>query len=320
MSTAMNDRPGAPISGRAHELTRLSLVLAAARSGRPSVALIDGVGGIGKTALVRQLAATAGGGVPVLWSSGDPSERAVPFAVADQLLRRAGVDASVMDAKPSHYTGVGLTILEALGSMQTAGPVILVVDDAHWADPASLRALLFAIRRLVSDAVLTVLTARTEDLHLLPEGFSRLVQSPPNVHVTLGPLALDDVRAIVRGRDLPLSAQAVGQVHDLSAGVPLHACALLDELAATEDFTHIVTPPSYSALIVGRLSECGADARRLVEAAAVVGRRAPLGEVAQIAGVDEHTLDALDEAVARDLIKVSNRTIEFIHPLIRSSV
>src|SRR4051812_11839295 len=317
----ITDPSHVPLSGRGAELERLEAALAGARAQRPTLVVVDGPGGIGKTALLRSF--VEGCDAQVLWSSGETFERAVPFAIADQLLRLARpgcAGASVMTIGAAHYTSVGLTILEALGELQRTGPVVVVVDDAHWADPASLRALLFAFRRLVTDAVLLVLTARSEDLHALPDGFLRIAQSPQGVELSLGPLGLDDARALVRGRELPLSGPAIARVHNLSAGVPLHLCALLDEFGADGDLTHLTAPPSYAALIVGRLSELRDDTRRLVEAAAVVGRRATIDEVARIAGVEPQALLAVDEAVRRDLIRISGRSLEFVHPLIRSAV
>src|SRR4051812_33719808 len=224
MIDTMHNQFGAPLSGRHDESHALGAAVASVRSGRPALVMIDGAAGIGKTALVRQL--LAGDDARVLWASGDPSERAVPFAVADQLLRRAAVEAPVLESPAAHYTGVGLAILEALGA--EPGLTIAVIDDAHWADPASLRALLFAVRRLVAEPVLVVLTARTEDLHVVPDGFARSADA----RLTLGPLGVDDVRTLVRRRELSLSGHMIARVHELAAGVPLHVCALLDEFGA----------------------------------------------------------------------------------------
>jgi DNA-binding CsgD family transcriptional regulator len=318
----MTDQQAATVYGRDDELRRLADGLAAARAGRPAVALVDGPPGIGKTALVRHFLGEHDD-VRVLWASGDVSERSVPYAVADQVVRqgRAGPPATpVLSQAPAHYTGVGLSVLELIGEVQRTAPVVLVVDDAHWADPASLRALLFAVRRLVADAALVILTARSEDLHVLPDGFTRMAESPPGARITLGPLDLDTTRMIARRRDLPLSAHAVRRVHELAAGVPLHLCALLDEVTARGDVTRVTTPSSYATLITGRLSQCSAATRRLVEAAAVLGRHATLYDVAHVGGLEGDPLTALDEAIERDLIRVTKRSIEFVHPLVRSAI
>src|SRR6185436_7035408 len=123
-------------------------------------------GGIGKTALIRHFV-DAQDDVRVLSAAGDVSERSVPYAVADQLVRRArltDLTPPVVAGSAAHYTGVGFALLELFGELQRTGPTVVIIDDAHWADPASLRALLFAVRRLVGDAVLVILAARTDDL------------------------------------------------------------------------------------------------------------------------------------------------------------
>ncbi len=302
----------AALIGRNDELNRLAGALAAARAGEPQVVLVEGAAGVGKSALMRSFAGDQAD-VAVVWAAGDASERAMPLALADQLVRRARGGAPLVASQPAQYAAAGLEILGALS--EHGGTVILVVDDAHWADPSSLRALLFALRRLVSDTVLTLLSVRTGGRHALPEAFARLAAP----RLELGPLDLGEVRALARNRGLPLSAQALRHVYELSAGVPLHVCALLDEWSATGDFEHIAAPPSYAALIAGRLSRCGEQARRLVEAASVLGRDAPVGDVASVAGVDT-PLAALEQAAEQDLIRVTKRSIEFTHPLVRTAV
>ena len=115
---------------------------------------------------------------------------------------------SVLDT--DQYMAVGLTILEVLGELQRSGPVMLVVDDAHWADPGSLRALLFALRRLVADAVLVILTARIDELHRLPDGFTRIEEPSQGARLELRPLGFGDVRSLARGRGLPPRATRCG--------------------------------------------------------------------------------------------------------------
>ena len=69
--------------------------------------------------------------------------------------------------------GIGSQVLEAIEDLEPKAPVVLVIDDAHWADLDSLRALLFVVRRLVGIRVLALFAVRTEDAHRLPEGLRR---------------------------------------------------------------------------------------------------------------------------------------------------
>src|SRR4051812_23062511 len=126
-----NDESAAALHGRDHDLRQLGCALESVRAGHPALVVVDGPAGIGKTALVERFAQDARG-VQVVWASGDPMERGVPFAVADQLVRRARPrtrTTSLVGLPPAQYTSVGLTILEAFGELQAAGPVAVVVDD-----------------------------------------------------------------------------------------------------------------------------------------------------------------------------------------------
>src|SRR5919202_4760372 len=89
---------------------------------------------------------------------------------------------------------VGARLLELIGDLDGKRPAVLVVDDAPWADLDSLRALLFALRRLVADHVLTVLTARPEDSGRLPEGLRRLAEGQTGTTLQLGALETGQVR------------------------------------------------------------------------------------------------------------------------------
>src|SRR5690349_24983350 len=111
-----------------------------ARAAVPTLVIVEGPAGIGKTVLVERFV-TLTRRPRVLWANGDETERLVDFALADQLLRRAGRK-GVLNAVSQ--TAVGLELLALLA---TGEPTILVVDDAQWADVPSLLAMLFACRR-----------------------------------------------------------------------------------------------------------------------------------------------------------------------------
>jgi hypothetical protein len=142
---------------RRAELALLGAQLEQARSGRPRIVLVEGPPGIGKSALLEQFLRGAED-VKVLRVAGEESEAVLPYGLVDQLVRVAAIvvppdtDAEDLrvDTAEDHFT-VGRRVLELLSSLEERGPLVVVVDDAHWADLPSLRALLFAVRRLVAD-------------------------------------------------------------------------------------------------------------------------------------------------------------------------
>jgi predicted ATPase len=141
--------------GREEELATLRAVFADVRREGARTVVIEGEAGIGKSALVEHFLGELEG-VPRLRASGDESESHVRFALADQLLRPSG--GSAIGA--AQHVAVGMELLEVMTSV---GGVV-VVDDAHLADADSLRALLFAARRLAQSPVLVLLTVRDERL------------------------------------------------------------------------------------------------------------------------------------------------------------
>jgi ATP/maltotriose-dependent transcriptional regulator MalT len=157
--------------GRQLELATLRGRLAAARGGAPQVVLVEGPPGIGKTALVSHFLQEHCGhehGHPapaVLRASGEETETLLEYGVVDQLARsaaRAGAGLSIpgrlSGTAPGDAVAVGSRLLEMLGAFEAAAPVVVVIDDVHWVDQPSLKALVFALRRLVADPALVLLT------------------------------------------------------------------------------------------------------------------------------------------------------------------
>jgi len=145
---------------RERELEALGVALAAP----PSVVIVEGEAGIGKTTLIERFAGSLAE-VRVLRAGGDESETDIPFAAADQLLRSAGSDTDAL--RDGQHVAVGLELLE----LMTATPSVVIVDDAHLIDAESLRALLFAARRLATGRAVLILAVRGSAAATLAEGW-----------------------------------------------------------------------------------------------------------------------------------------------------
>jgi DNA-binding CsgD family transcriptional regulator len=322
--------------GRQPELATLRARLVAARTGAPQVVHIQGPPGIGKTALVAAFLDEPGGDVPprVLRAGGEETESLLAYGVLDQLARSAG-PTGVGVVVPGAPAGgvlddavtVGSRLLELLGSLEAAAPVVMVIDDVHWVDQPSLKALVFALRRLVADPILVLLTGRDADSAELPESLHRIVTGAGDSVLRLRGLDEQDLSELAEALGLgPLPSGAAERLRSGTQGNPLYARALLEEFPPDEwDPGHapLRSPRSFRRLVERRYGECGEDTRHLVDAAAVLGPHSSLTLAARLGGVAD-SLAAVDEAAGRDLLVPSSGqlpwTLSFPHPLIRSAL
>ena len=294
--------------------------------------LIEGPPGIGKTALVEQFLLETDG-VQVLRASGEHWEALVTYGVVDQLMRVAGVSgawlfASRERALPAEEpVSVGAWILEVLEDLEQRGPLVVVVDDAHWADTDSLRAVLFALRRLVRERVLTLLTVRDEGATRLPDGLRRLATGTTGATLHIRALGSSEVQELATVLGVPdFSARTAQRLRAHTEGNPLYVRALLAEVPADRWRTWeplLGAPRAFAAQIELQLRACSPVARRLAEAASVLGAHAPLSTVAALAGVEE-PLAALEEAGVVGLLEARDepgiREVVFPHPLVQAAV
>jgi DNA-binding CsgD family transcriptional regulator len=319
--------------GRRLELAMLHARLDEASGGSPRVVQIEGAPGIGKTALVEQLVQEARG-AQLLRASGDEGETLLPLGVVGQLARSAGSDGKVLlDAAPEaserveNHVAVGALLLDLLGVVQLRGPLIVWLDDAHWADLPSLRALIFSLRRLVADQVLALITVRRESVPELPSSLRRIITGHRGSTLRLEGLATEDLRGLAEAMGIGgFSWAAARRLHGCTEGNPLYARAVLEE--SPPDHWHgsaetLPAPSSFRHLVVARYTGCAAEARDLVDAAAILGSRCPLATAGRLAHLAE-PLPALDEASKADLLHLVDpaqpRVVSFPHPLVQAAV
>jgi hypothetical protein len=300
--------------GRDAELAALSDGLAAAADGRPTLWWVEGDAGFGKTALTRRLIASA------------PAEFTVLSAEADELgrQRRFGVVADLGAATTADSFSVGLDLLRMIGERTENGPMLVVVEDLHWADEGSRAALLTVARRIEGDRVCLVVTSRSGGP---ADGWQRLVSDETRCRrLELGPLDAEQVHRWANQVGVAVTAAQAARLRAHTGGHPLYVKTLLSELT-TEQLTstsrELPAPRSLASATIGALAELPAEAGQLASALAVLGERTALPVLARVADVAEPT-PALERLLATGFVRwlpgEPSTPVEFVHPLYRLAV
>ena len=314
--------------GRDAELERLGELLAAVAAGGSAALVVRGEPGVGKSALLEQLLASASG-FQVVRADGVEGEVDLPYAGLQQLCRsmaeavsalpqpqsdalRVAFGLSAGDA-PDRYL-VGLAALSLLSEVAGTEPVLCVVDDAQWLDPETTRALAFVARRLGADSVGLVFASRkiVEELDGIPE-------------LQLGGLSAADSRALL---DSVLIGHLDGSVRERflaeTHGNPLALIELPRAMTSAEAATGIVrqSHDSLSARIEDsfrrQLEQLPADTRQLLLLAAAE----PLGDPLLLVNAAAElglSIESADPAEEAGLFEIRERC-SFRHPLVRSAV
>ena len=312
-----------------------------ARAGRPGVVWVEGEAGAGKSAVLARAVAGRRASA-VLTATGDAAETGLAHGLLDQLL--ADLPPALLDRFPllrpdrdprADPLAVGADLLGALGAVPGEDPVLLVLDDLQWADPASVRVLVFALRRLRHDRVLVLAGVRVagtgpgaQEPAPADAWWERLPATGRAIRRVrlegLEPTELSELAAAV-GRPLG-STGAAERLWRHTRGHPLHARALLEELppevlAGSADA--LPAPRSLSSVVLVRLARAAPATEALVVATSVLGESAPLALAAAVAGLDDPAA-ALDEAVGMGLVEElpggPTVRIGFVHPLVRAAI
>ncbi len=338
--------------GRVRELAVLRETHAAQRDGQGRLTLISGEAGIGKTVLAEALCheAAAQGTLVLIGRCYDLTETP-PYGLWIELFGRYRRMADALPLPPvfavrgtvGAVTGQAALFQEVRDffvALAEQRPIVLLLDDLHWSDPASLDLLRFLARDLANIPLLVLATYRRDELasghplaHLLPA----LARESRALHLDLYRWEAADVRALVDRYGFPDAdrERLVAHLFKRAEGNPFFTEEILRTLEegrmlrsgpdgwTVGDLARAHVPPLVRQVIEGRLARLNSAARLLLAVAAVIGQEVPLTLWARVAGVPEDALLAtIETATAAHLMEETpdGTGMQFAHALIRETL
>src|SRR4051794_39828708 len=345
--------------GRAAELGTLDGAVEGLKRAGPAATLLVGDPGIGKTRLLAELAAHADArGHIVLGGSASELEADLPFwvfvdaldeFVASMEPRRLGaLDGQVraelelvLPSMPRQQAASGLAlqderyrthraVRELLECIAAGRALVLVLDDVHWADPASIDLLAALLRTPPAAPVLLALAARPRQLpDRLAGALERAHRAGRLTRLALGALRREEAGELLGDA---VDATLADSLYGLSGGNPFYLEQLARSAGRTDDgapparsgtMAGIDVPPAVAASVTGELALLSPGSRRLLEGAAVAGDPFEPDLAAVAAALDRTAAaEGVDDLFALGLIRSTEvpRRFRFRHPLIRRAV
>ena len=339
--------------GRAVELAQLRDGLQAAWAGQGRLIAVAGEAGIGKSRLVAELVEEAvKKGGRVLVGHCHESEQVLSFGPWIEAFRAARVadDAAVWDrlapvwrvelsrllpelaeTAPGPAPDPGQlfeAVAQLLAGLASAQPVLLVLEDLHWADDASVRLLAFVARRLSRRRVLVLVTAREEDLphaSTLRHALGELLHAGQLTQMPLGPLSRADTSTLARALapSAPI-AELAPLLWRASEGNPFMIVETVRALRAgpaPDSAPGLPLPARVRNLIAHRIERLDPRSAELLAVAAVIGRPFDFALLQHAGGVDDAAAaEAVEHLVRHRVLHGSGDGLAFTHDRIREVV
>lgn len=336
---------------RKQELAAAEQALDEAAAGHGALLAFRGPAGIGKSSLLAATRTAAEQrGMTVLSGSGSEPERSFPFAIARQLFEPvvaatsgkervklfAGAaapaealigegQAQIVAGDPIYAALRGLFWLTA--TIAEDSPVLIAVDDVHWADPPSLQMLGYLAKRLDGLKVLVAIAARESRPPTESEELGFLTESAQLVDV--GPLTPEASGMLVgEVLDQEPAPEFAAACHEATSGNP----HLLKELAVSlgaawieptaENVGEVSTlnPASISYAVLARLGRLGEGPTSLAKAVSIAGAGSQLRDAAALAGLSEQEARGAADTLVDAQILGAERALDFVHPIIRTAI
>jgi DNA-binding CsgD family transcriptional regulator len=344
---------GPALLERGRQVAAVERVLGGAQGGEGALVLVEGPAGAGKTALLElALVRAREAGLHVLTASGGELEVGFPYGVVRQLFESpwAGFSAIergsprsgtaeladvVLSGPPAKDLPAGedgsFGILHGLYwfavNLAAQRPLLLVIDDAHWADGASLRCLSYIARRLEGLPVGMVVAVRTGD-PVASDGVIDVVRSAASTDiVSVGSLS-EEAAGVVLDRAFAraMPEDFVHACHRATGGNPLYLRELLRALEAEgigpDDVERVglVSPTALGQSVLRRLAALSDDAPGLASALCIVGDGGSLGDAARLAGLDDSRAAQIARLLVRADILRDEDPVRFSHPVVRRAI
>ncbi|MEV0642747.1 AAA family ATPase [Streptomyces sp. NPDC050619] len=341
-----------PLIGRADELARLAGVLERARGGEAHAVLIAGDAGVGKTRMLDEVSGLAARARMTVLTGhcvdlGDVGLPYLPFTevlgvlAADERFAGALAGHPVVDrllgggSEALRDMGGRLRLFEGiaglLADLADIAPLLLVLEDLHWADQSSRDLLRFLLSRGIlqraaggapTHRLAVFASYRADDLHRrhpLRPLLAELVRLPAVERLELRPMADAEVARLVRAvEDRPLPDTTVRRIVERAEGNAFYA----EELVAATETDVGGVPSGLADVLLIRFEQLSDTAQQVLRTAAVAGRRVEHDLLRDAVGLPESELEsALREAVGRQLlVSGAGDTYAFRHALAREAV
>ena len=354
MRAARNDAlVGPSLLEREGELAQFGGLLEAVAAGTGRLVVVEGAPGVGKSALLAALCGEAErAGFLALRARGSELEAEFSFGVVRQLFERTLVDlgtrcsdaaapaVALFEAAPQPTRpGDREPVFRALqtfywlaADLAAACPLLLEIDDLHWADDPSLRWLGFLARRLESSPVLVACALRPQE----PAAdrrpvLSELIADPRAFVVNPQPLSVTAVGSVVRARlDPDADEEFCAACHEVTGGNPLFLGHLLRELsqqgvparAAEVERVRRSAPASVLRAVELRLGRLAAETMTFAQAVALLGDGVDFAHAAALSRLDpESARDHLRSLSKAEVLHVDDAlSVSFVHPIVRTAI
>jgi predicted ATPase len=289
---------------REHHLNELNTALEETSRGMGRLVLVSGEAGIGKTALIGVFTRSYQSKLRVLWGDCDLLFTPRPLGPLHDIA--AQMPGYLLDQLNSE-TNRSMIFSTFMGELQRA-PTIVVIEDAHWADEATLDLIKFLGRRIQRTLALLIVTYRDDELgprHPLRIVLGDLASSPAVRRISLEPLTETAVRALIGSREMDASA-----LYRQTGGNPFFVTEVLANAGS-------LIPVTVRDAVLARTTRLTLSAQAVLQAAAVIGQRVEPWILAEVTGAE---IDAVEECLGVGILMTQAGTLVFRHELARQTI